>query len=214
VGAGKTLFEEAGGCTACHGLGERAPRLLTDHAGTGPIGDRCQQRQEGLDCKAYLYQSLTDPGAVVVPGFSPIMPDARRQLSVGQIWAIIAFLQSQGGEVTVTMDDIPVEGAAPDTPTPGEPSAFSEVSDPRQLLNDNACLGCHVLDGTGGPVGPSFDGIGQRLDAAAIRKAVLEPNADVSPGYEQTAVRMPTTFGSQLSARQLETIVTFLAARQ
>jgi hypothetical protein len=56
--------------------------------------------------------------------------------------------------------------------------------------------------------------MGQRLDAAAIRKAILEPNADVSPGYEQMAGVMPTTFGSQLSAQQLETIVMFLAERQ
>lgn len=209
VSAGQELFEGAGGCTACHGLGTRAPNLLTDYAGEGPIGNRCGRRQGGLDCKAYLYQSLTEPEAVVVAGFSPIMPDTRRQLSLEQIWAIIAFLQSQGGEVTVTADDIPALEA-----TPTEPLTFSEVSDPRQLLSDNACLGCHVIDGTGGPVGPPFDGIGQRLDAAAIRKAILEPNADVSPGYEQMAGVMPTTFGSQLSAQQLETIVMFLVGRQ
>lgn len=217
VSAGQELFEGAGGCTACHGLGTRAPNLLTDYAGEGPIGNRCGRRQGGLDCKAYLYQSLTEPEAVVVAGFSPIMPDARRQLSVDQIWAIVAFLQSQGGEVTVTADDIPAQGAAPAPATGGgggEPLTFSEVSDPRQLLNDNACLGCHVLDGTGGPIGPSFDGIGQRLDAAAIRKAILEPNADVSSGYEQMAGVMPATFGTQLSAQQLEIIVMFLVENQ
>ncbi|MEE8362393.1 MAG: c-type cytochrome [Gemmatimonadales bacterium] len=216
VSAGRELYEGAGGCTACHGLGTRAPNLLTDHSGEGSIGNRCGLRQGGLDCKAYLYQSLTEPEAVVLAGFSPIMPDARRQLSVDQIWALVAFLQSQGGEVTVTADDIPAQGAASaQTATGGgEPRTFSEVSDPRQLLNDNACIGCHVLDGAGGPVGPPFDSIGQRLDAAAIRKAILEPNADVSPGYEQMAGVMPTTFGSQLSAQQLEAIVMFLAERQ
>ena len=116
----------------------------------------------------------------------------------------------------MAVDDIPAQEAAPGTPAAagGEPLTFSEVSDPRQLLNDNACIGCHVLDGAGGPVGPPFDSMGQRLDAAAIRKAILEPNADVSPGYEQMAGVMPTTFGSQLSAQQLETIVMFLAERQ
>jgi len=213
VSAGEQLYGGAGGCTACHGLGTRAPNLLTDHAGEGPIGNRCGQREGGLDCKAYLYQSLTDPGTVVVSGFSPIMPDARRQLSVDQIWALVAFLQSQGGDVTVTADDIPQETASSDQAPPATPT-FSDVTDPRQLLNDNACLGCHVLDGTGGPVGPSFDGMGSRLDAAAIRKAILDPNADVSEGYEQMAGMMPTTFADQLSAGQLEAIVTFLAERR
>ncbi len=214
VSAGRTLYLEAGGCTACHGLGERAPNLLTDHAGSGPIGSRCGHRQAGLDCKAYLYQSLTAPNAFVVPGFSPIMPDARRQLSAGQIWALTAFLQSQGGEVTVTTDDIPVDAAAPTPPPAGGPFASGEPTDPRQLLSDHACLGCHVLDGAGGAVGPPFDGIGTRLDAAAIRNAVLDPSAEVSPGYEHVAGRMPTDLGHQLSARQLETLVTFLAAQR
>ena len=60
-----------------------------------------------MDCKAYLYESLTNPGAFVVPGFENIMPDMRKQLSEDQIWAVIAYLQSQGGEVTVTAADIP-----------------------------------------------------------------------------------------------------------
>ncbi len=215
VTAGEELFKGAGGCTACHGLGTRAPNLLTDHAGDGPIGNRCGLRAADLDCKAYLYQSLTEPAAVVVAPFSPIMPDARRQLSVDQIWALVAYLQSQGGEVTVTADDIPAQPAAGGpAPAPAATQGFSDVSDPRQLLSDNACLGCHVLDGTGGPIGPSFDGIGGRLDAAGIRKAILQPNADVSTGFEQVAGMMPTTFGSQLSGQQLEIIVAFLAERR
>jgi cytochrome c551/c552 len=158
-----------------------------------------------------LYQSLTDPGAVVVSGFSPIMPDTRRQLSIDQIWAIIAFLQSQGGEVTVTEADI--QENAPVGPAPAAPK-LSSVTDPLQLLNDNACMGCHALEGTGGAVGPSFDGIGDRLDVAGIRKAILDPGADVSEGYEQFAGVMPTSFGDQLSAAQLEIVVIFLAARR
>lgn len=210
VSAGEQLFGGAGGCTACHGLGTRAPNLLEDHNGEGTIGARCGERATDMDCKTYLYQSLTDPGAVVVSGFSPIMPDARRQLSADQIWAIVAFLQSQGGEVTVTEADIPQENAQADA-APAAPT-FSSVTDPRQLLNDNTCMGCHALEGTGGAVGPSFDGIGSRLDEAGIRKAILDPGADASEGYEQFAGVMPATFGNQLSAAQLEVVVTFLAA--
>src|SRR5919206_4045986 len=106
VSAGERVYNGAGGCTACHGLGTRAPNLLTDQAGQGPIGVRCGKRKPGMDCKAYLYESLTNPTAFVVPGFEPIMPDMRRQLSDDQIWAAIAFLESQGGEVNVTGDDI------------------------------------------------------------------------------------------------------------
>ena len=116
VPAGEGLFEGAGGCTACHGLGTRAPNLLTDHAGQGTIGARCGDRKPGMECKAYLYESLAQPTAYLVDGFTGIMPDARRQMSNDQVWAIVAFLQSQGGEVTVTDADIQggSESAAPD----------------------------------------------------------------------------------------------------
>src|SRR5205085_12083579 len=93
--AGEKIFNGAGGCTACHGLGTRAPNLLTDFGGQGPIGARCGKRKPGMDCKAYLYESLTQPQAFIVPGFDPIMPDMRKQLPDDQIWAAIAFLQSQ-----------------------------------------------------------------------------------------------------------------------
>src|SRR5918997_6888026 len=113
VEAGERVYNGAGGCTACHGLGTRAPNLLTDHAGQGPIGARCASRTPGMDCKAYLYESMVDPNKFVVPGFEPIMPDMRRSLSNDQIWATVAFLQAQGGEATVTGADIQRTGGAP-----------------------------------------------------------------------------------------------------
>src|SRR5918999_2772992 len=113
VSAGERMYNGAGGCTACHGLGTRAPNLLTDHAGQGPIGARCGTRQPGLDCKAYLYQSMVEPNEHVVAGFEPIMPDMRRSITNDQIWATIAFLQTQGGEANVTAEDIRRTGGAP-----------------------------------------------------------------------------------------------------
>ncbi len=96
---GEELYAGAGGCMACHGLGTRAPDLL------GVAGTNCATRREGLGCKEYLYESLTEPGVFVIEGFQPIMTDMRRILSESQIWALVAFLQSQGGEITVTAAD-------------------------------------------------------------------------------------------------------------
>ncbi len=212
MAAGEQMFNGAGGCTACHGLGTRAPNLLSDHAGLGPIGGRCTSGF-GADCKNYLYTSMTNPGDSVVPGFANIMPDVRRQLDGNQIWAIIAFLQSRGGDVTVTAADLPAESAAVAAGA-AVAVARSATMDPRQLLQENACIGCHQLDGAGPPIGPSFDGIGARLTADQIRLSVLDPAAEVSSGYEQFAAMMPKTFGEQLSAAQLEAIVQFLVARK
>src|SRR5258706_3370541 len=111
--AGDQLYHGAGGCTACHGLGTRAPNLLTDEKGQGPIGARCGKREPGKDCKAYIYESLTSPRAFVVTGYEPIMPEMGRILSPQQIWALVAFLESNGGTVDVTASDIPAASGAP-----------------------------------------------------------------------------------------------------
>ncbi len=214
IPAGEALFDGAGACTACHGLGTRAPNLRTDHAGEGTIGERCGDRKPGMDCKAYLYESLSQPAEYLVDGFTAIMPDARRQLSAEQIWAIIAYLQDQGGEVTVTAADIQQGGGGAGEPAAAVAATFSPTTDPMQLLTQNACLGCHGINGISLPIGPSFDGIGARLTADQIRRAILDPNAEVSDGFEQFAGLMPLDFGQKLSAQQLEAMVQFLAERR
>lgn len=217
VAAGEQLFNGAGGCSACHGLGTRAPNLLTDEAGAGPIGARCGARVSGTACKDYLYASLTDPGAYVVEGYQPIMTDVSRTLSAQQIWALIAFLESHGGEVTVTAADVAdadgADGAATATATGGATTAAAPATtDPQAIMEANQCSLCHALEGAGGPIGPPFDGIGERLDAEAIRRSILEPNADTAQGYENVAGTMPMTFGEQLTAAQLEAVVTYLSS--
>ncbi len=140
------------------------------------------------------------------------MPDARRQLSDDQIWALVAYLQSQGGEITVTADD--VAGGAQAATTSQAAASFSASSDPMELLTQNACLGCHVIDGAGPPIGPSFDGMGSRISVERIRSGILDPAADVAEGFDQFAGLMPPMFGQTLSAAQLEIIVQFLVGRR
>jgi len=214
VAAGDRIYNGAGGCTACHGLGTRAPNLLTDHAGQGAIGARCGTRESGVSCKTYLHESMVNPLKFVVTGFEPIMPDVRRQLSEDQIWALVAFLESQGGEVTVTADDIKASAPASGGAAASAGPAMSATSDPAALITEKGCVACHTLDGKGGPVGPSFDGMGRRLRADAIRRGILVPNADTSPGFEKFAGTMPANFGQMMTAAQLEALVQFLANRK
>ncbi|PYO95955.1 MAG: hypothetical protein DMD60_12160 [Gemmatimonadetes bacterium] len=124
VAAGEKVFNGIGGCTTCHGLGTRAPNLLTDEKGTGPIGARCGKREPGKSCKQYLYESLDNPTAYIVSGYQPIMPVMTKQLSPQQVWAVIAFLESQGGTVDVTASDIPAASAT-STTSPTSPGGGS-----------------------------------------------------------------------------------------
>ena len=221
VAAGEKVFNGIGGCTTCHGLGTRAPNLLTDEKGTGLIGARCGQREPGKSCKQYLHESLDNPGAFVVPGYQPIMPVMSRQLSPQQIWAVIAFLESQGGSVDVTASDIPAEaapaasGGAAAGGAGGGGAAFAGGStDPEALINAAGCLGCHKLNGSGGAIAPDLTHVGARRNAASIRTKILDPAASVTKGFEQFAGVMPKTFGTMMNAAQLEALVQFLTARR
>src|SRR5947207_288119 len=222
VAAGEKVFNGIGGCTTCHGLGTRAPNLLTDEKGTGSIGVRCGKREAGKDCKQYLYESLDNPTAYVVSGYQPIMPVMTKQLSPEQVWAVIAYLESQGGTVDVTGDDITkakqlTPGASPGTPGGGSAGGGSFAggsTDPKAIIQAAGCLACHKLDGQGQVIAPDLTHVGSRRDAESIRKKILDPASSVTKGYEKLAGIMPKTFGTLMSAAQLEALVQYLAAHK
>jgi mono/diheme cytochrome c family protein len=86
--AGETLF--AANCAGCHQAED----------GTGPartgMGERAATRVEGMDAAEYLHQSIVDPHAYVVEGFSDIMPDTYEEsLSEEDINNLVAFLLTQ-----------------------------------------------------------------------------------------------------------------------
>ncbi|HEV8264100.1 MAG TPA: cytochrome c [Gemmatimonadales bacterium] len=215
--AGDEVYRGIGGCTTCHGLGTRAPNLLTDEKGQGPIGARCGRREPGKSCKAYLHEALAQPGAFVVPGYEPIMPDMTRTLSPQQIWAVIAFLESQGGTVDVAASDIPSDSQLSPGASPGNQGGRGIAggsTDPMTLFRGAGCVGCHKIDAEGGVVGPDLSHIGARLTAAGVREAILFPDATITKGFERFAGVMPKTFGDQMTASQMEALVRFLAARK
>ena len=256
VAIGARVFNGAGGCTTCHGLGTRAPNLLTGEGNLGPIGARCASRYNGshrspthlatppafrarstdsrkpnMSCKDYLFESITQPAAFVVPGYQPIMPDMRRTLPPEQVWAVIAFLESNGGTVDVTADDVhaamQAAGGSGDQAAGGGAAGppANATLDPRKIIDANGCLGCHSLHGQGGvhvdgltadlcgAARPThFDGVGTRLSRDDIRESILLPNAKIAPGFEKVAGVMPQTFGQMMTAAQLEALVTYLAS--
>jgi mono/diheme cytochrome c family protein/cytochrome c551/c552 len=232
VAAGEKVFTGIGGCTTCHGLGTRAPNLLSDEKGTGLIGVRCSKRVPGKSCKDYLYERLDKPNAVLLPGYEPIMPVMTKVLSPEQVWAVIAYLESQGGTVDVTADDIAKSkqaagGATPATPgggggagggaggAGGAAGALAGGStDPTAIIRAAGCLACHKLDGQGQTIAPDLTHVGARRTANSIRAKILNPMSSIARGYEKLAGIMPKTFGTMLSAAQLEALVQFLAGHK
>jgi len=221
VAAGERVFNGIGGCPTCHGLGTRAPNLLTDEKGTGPIGVRCAKREPDKSCKQYLYESLDNPTAYVVSGYQPIMPVMTKQLSPEQVWSVIAFLESQGGTVDVTGDDIakakqPTPGASPGNAggSPGGGAFAGGSTDPKAIIQAAGCLVCHKLDGQGQVIAPDLTHVGSRREAESIRRKILDPASSITKGYEKLAGIMPKSFGTMMNAAQLEALAQYLATHK
>jgi cytochrome c2 len=114
VKAGREVMENKGLCFTCHTIGKSGALRFPDLQG---IGARAGSRVPGLSDVQYLAQSLYDPMAFIVPGFNPGMPLINKPpigLNDQEILAVIAYLQSLGGKVTVTMSSKvwPLDAAA------------------------------------------------------------------------------------------------------
>lgn len=144
VEIGRQIFDGKGICSTCHTIGRSGALRFPDLDG---IATRAADRVPGMGPTEYLAQSLYQPDAFIVPGFNPGMPQINRppvDLSDDEIKAVIAYLQTLGGEATMTMDTVlPYEagaegartadgddggngaepGAAGDTPAPAEETA-------------------------------------------------------------------------------------------
>ncbi|GMR21687.1 MAG: hypothetical protein BMS9Abin36_2291 [Gammaproteobacteria bacterium] len=215
---GDKLYNGKGTCTLCHNSLGRAPMLdKIGSTGSKRITDP-RYKGEAEDVEAYLYESMIKPSAFVVAGFgkagtgdteSP-MPDVSGGsigFSEAEIKAVIAYLQETSGtEVTVT---IPEDTASEDTTeeqTTSEPR--KPLDTPQAILANFTCNACHKVEGAGGELGPDLSQIGSQRDAAYIRRAILDPNADIAEGF---VPMMPPVYGDQMYASELESLVNYLA---
>ncbi len=218
ISLGERLFNGKGTCTLCHNSLGRAPELAT-------IGEVAEQRLkdaryegEAEDAETYLTESLIAPSAFVVVGFGkkgtndsespmPNVASGGISLSPAEIAAVVAYLQdSSGSEVTVKIPT-DIGETAEDEEDEGEPR--EAISDPKEIMTNFTCDACHMINGEGGDVGPDLSKIGAGRDRAYLRRAVLNPNADIAEGFEADA--MPEDLGEQMYASELEILLDFLA---
>ena len=131
VQAGHQIMEGKGLCFTCHTIGKSGALRFPDLQG---IGARAATRVPGLDDVQYLAQSIYEPNHYIVPGFNPGMPVINKPpigLTDEEILAVIAWLQSQGGKVTVNLQSkvwpLGSAGAA-EPPAPTEAAAAAKPS--------------------------------------------------------------------------------------
>jgi disulfide bond formation protein DsbB len=211
VGMGELLLKNKGGCLLCHKITEVGNTRGPDLRG---VGGRAGTRKPGQSAETYLTESLVDPGAYVVaefatPGGESIMPAADKppaDMSPTEIKALVAYLQSLSGEITVVVTAEDVAAAElrkqkPPAPTSSHPG-FA-------LLNSKGCVACHDVIENNRRVGPPLTHVGERLTAADIRQSILDPDAVIAEGFMKGL--MLKDFGTTLQPEELDQLVSYLS---
>ncbi len=211
ISMGRTLLGSKGGCLLCHKITEQGNMRGPDLRG---VGARAALRKPGLSAEAYLVESLVNPGAYVVEEFAAaggetIMPVANQppaDLSPTELKALVAYLQSLGGEVTVeiTAQDVAAAAAKEE-----QPQASIDTRPGADLVTKHGCIACHDIKGTLRLVGPPLTNVRERLSAAEIRQSILDPDAVIAEGFPPGL--MLKTFAETVSPDELDQIVTYLS---
>jgi mono/diheme cytochrome c family protein len=221
VEIGENLVETHG-CTACHFIGGNEKGRCPNLEGVGAIASK---RYPGYNAEQYLTRRLIDPDFSAIPGYPKIMPKVWQppiSLSWPEIKAVVAYLESLGGEVTVkiTPDDLldkPHTVAFPDgakvtvsPPKPPEkidPALIKEGHDVMMALPEKErCTACHKI-GREEPPGwvatpgtgfcPDLSDIGAMHDITYIEKKINNPQSlPTVTGYPKGM--MPMDFDEQL----------------
>jgi cytochrome c2 len=224
VKAGQEIFYGKGTCALCHEIGKKGERC-PDLAGTGEHAE-ARVKEERYKGKAtngaeYIVESLHEPTMYVVEGYQPSMPPLGRQFSDLEMVALVAFLQSQGGEVTVNgQTRFPKwrgegGGATPAAAAPAAAAPGPSGASGQELIQQWGCVACHKLDGPEKLLGPSLWDIGTRKDTNYIRESIVEPDTVVVEGFPPGLMKGTldgSGFYQKLSLQDLYTIVNYLAS--
>src|SRR5213596_1532985 len=200
VKAGEEIFHTKGSCEICHRIGQKGTRA-PDLAG---IGARAGKTKPGMSAKQYILESLLQPGAYVVEGYPNIMPQVDKPpigLNRSEVWALTAFLESLGGTVDVTLNDIPPTVGA-EVKLPGDPKAGEAI-----FAGKAGCIACHKAGKVGAsPVGPDLSHIAKIQTPDYIMKKILDPaGSGTVAGFPKGV--MPPIFGNMLTAKEYTDLV-------
>lgn len=221
VTIGQGLFEGKGLCNTCHTIGSSGALRFPDLAG---IATRAATRVPDHDALEYLAQSLYQPEAYIVPGFNPGMPAIDKPpivLSDDEIRAVLAYLQTLGGEPTMTMAtsipyaagaeatsdvdppggaDVAAAIAGDDTVSPVSATGAVPAGDldaGGALLARYGCTGCHAMEAGGEE---TLAGVGARLDRAAIQRALVDHEPP-----------LPATYTGRVTLAEVRTMTEYLS---
>lgn len=163
VGEGQTLYDSF--CQVCHGgLGEGQTMGK-------PLNDNSAKRLEDLELLEVISNGRAGTGMAAWAG----------SLTEQEIFDIASYVRVLQGGSGLSLD----EGA---NQASDDPMAIAGEA----LFNGEAnCVSCHSYRDQGGDVGPKLDGVSSRLNAAALREALLNPSRSIVSGFEVKEVVQP-----------------------
>ena len=190
---GKKLFVGKAKCGSCHTLA---------HAGTsGTIGPNLDDafanvRHDGFGesvIEGVVRDQIGHPRRGSLMPENLVSGNDRRDVA-----AYVAHVAAVPGQDTGLLASVGSSAVAPNAP-PGA-----------KVFASNGCGGCHTLKAahSTGTTGPNLDKALVGKNAAFIRQSIVDPNAQIAPGYN--AGVMPTTFGTQIPKKDLDDLVKFL----
>jgi mono/diheme cytochrome c family protein len=130
----------------------------------------------------------------------------RANLTGKQMRGVLAFLQASNTDprervnpLNLPIPPVTVDVTRGDTTLSSDP----EVIDRGQtIVAQRACLGCHVVDGQGGNVGPSLDNVIRRRGAAFVIHKLADPT------FNNSTSMMPNF---DLTEAQIRAVASYLA---
>ena len=218
VESGEAIYWGEGKCSTCHSLGEQGSAIRgPNHADVCATARdrRVAARQEAgathiQTATDYIVESIADPDAYLVEGFSAAMPRVYLppiSLSADKITSVILYMQSQGCTPDISAIELPsailnaaaaqAQGVAPFTLVlAGDPASGRALfMDP---AGSAACVQCHTVAGEGAEVGPDLTDVAGTQTLEYIFESVMDPSAVIaSGGYEP--IQIQTTDGTVIS---------------
>ena len=218
VESGEAIYWGEGKCSTCHSLGDQGSAVRgPNHENVCATARdlRVAERQAAgashiQTATDYIIESIADPDAYLVEGFSAAMPKVYLppiSLSSDKVTSVILYMQAQGCTPDVSVIDLPpeilnaaaaqAEGVAPFTLVlAGDPASGRALFlDP---AGSAACVQCHTVAGEGAEVGPELTDVAGTQTLEYIFESIMDPSAVIaSGGYEP--IQIQTTDGTVIA---------------
>jgi mono/diheme cytochrome c family protein len=128
----------------------------------------------------------------------------RANLTGDQVRTVLAFLQATNSDPSERVQLPEAQARVQEQPAVQEGAASTDpqvIAAGKALVEQKACLGCHVIGSAGGQVGPSLNSSVSRRGAMFVRQKTADPT------FNNSTSMMPN-FG--LTPDQIEAIVAYL----